>query len=153
MSNPERFQHPTWGIVTLVRDHGYYVRVSTKDGIQVVRRNQMTPVFDQQIQQMAVANRAGVLGSDIESMIVEDPIVLSDAPKLAAINQLSANQLAAALPNIGKVRAKQIVSAKPDGGYANFADLKEALPNLFNDDGSTDSIEWRELEPLISYAS
>jgi DNA uptake protein ComE-like DNA-binding protein len=152
MSNGrDRFQHPTWGIVELVRDFGSHVRIATKDGVQTSSRNQMVQIFDQQI---TVNNfRAGSLGSDIESAIVEDPIMLSDAPKLAAINQLSANQLAAALPNIGKVRAKQIVSAKPDGGYANFADLKEALPNLFNDDGNTDSIEWRELEPMISYAS
>lgn len=140
----KRFNHAAHGAVEIVRDFGHYVRISTKDGVVSVRRSELSPIAD------PIPFPAASLAIELESGSESE----DDSPPqidTVAINKATANQIANTLPHTGKLRAKRIVSSRPAGGYASFADLKEVLPDLFNDDGNTDSIEWREIEPLISY--
>lgn len=138
MSN--RFNHAAFGVVEVIRDFGYLVRVSSKSGTQNVRRSELSPIVDEPVLLPGSLDREPDQTDD-----------LVPPGEQVAINKVSANMLATALPHIGKARAKRIVVSRPAGGYANFADLKEVLPDLFNEDSNTDSIEWREIEPLINY--
>jgi hypothetical protein len=76
-----------------------------------------------------------------------------DDPKIAtiAINKVRANQLANALPHVGKLKAKQIMDNMPQGGYVDFNDLQKANPTLFSADGELTTQEWLDIEPLITY--
>lgn len=139
MSN--RFNHAALGVVEVIRDWGHLVRVSGKDGLQNVQRSELSPITDEPLL------IPGSLDRDPDGEASE-----GTPPPSVLINVLTANQLAEALPHIGKARAKRIVVTRPAGGYINFKELKELLPDLFGDAGA-DSAEWATIEPLISYES
>lgn len=140
MSN--RFNHAALGVVEVIRDFGYLVRVSTKTGPQNVRRSELSPIDEEPVLIAGSLDRDG-----------EDETGDRKSVEQIAINKVTANQLATALPHIGKARAKRIVVTRPAGGYGNIAELKQLMPDLFDDGKDLDSIEWQEIEPLIIYES
>jgi DNA uptake protein ComE-like DNA-binding protein len=135
-----KYNHPTYGAVDVIRDFGHYVRIQTKDGAQSVRMEELTEV--------AAPIAFPTIGRLDHGQSADDA---ADAPPIGitvAINRASANVIAKALPSVGKLKARQIVDAKPDGGYANFDDLRSTVSDLFGDHGADD---WARIEPLITY--
>jgi hypothetical protein len=142
MSN--RYKHPKHGVVDVLRRFDFYWSARSGDGsIVQVRPGDCHPIADP-IQLHPTPNPAQPQPQS--DQFVEESI---DSPAdLVEINKLYANQIANALPYIGKLKAKQILSAKPDGGFADFNELKSLLPEDFLSEE-----QWAEIEPLISYAS
>lgn len=60
------------------------------------------------------------------------------------INKVSGDEFASALPAVGKITAKKIISNKPEGGYSGMGHIR-----LLNKDASVD---WDKLEDLIDFA-
>jgi hypothetical protein len=156
MSN--RFNHPTYGAVTILRDFGHYIRVSSSSGTHNIRREELTAIPDpiqfpeggRLAQSEALPETPPVtIEPDEPPSEPEGQSVANTPSNLIAINKLSANQIAKGLTGVGKLRAKRIVESKPNGGYASFDDLRETLPDLFGDDG--DDAPWQQIQPLITY--
>lgn len=157
MSN--RYRHPTYGAVTVVRNFGYYAIVATANGNQNVQFSSLTPLEDPipfpspEPPSAPIEANGGSSASAVEPEAdgQEDQGMKVDTARLA-INKANANLISKQLPYVGKLRARQIVEARPKAGFASFDDLKNAVPNLFGDSG-LEAEEWIEIEPLISYES
>lgn len=138
MSN--RYNHPTHGVITIIRRFDFYWSARSGDGsIVQVREKDCRLIADPIPLQPHIE-------TPTPDQFVEEPT--PQQTELVEINKLTANKIAEALPYIGKLKAKQILSAKPDGGFANFDDLKSTMPEDF-----LEPEQWAELEPMISYAS
>jgi len=61
------------------------------------------------------------------------------------INKVSGDEFAGALPFIGKVTAKKIITNKPEGGYSGMGHIR-----LLNKDAG---IDWDKLEELIDFTA
>lgn len=141
----DRYNHLSHGVVDVLRRFDHYWIARSGDGAtHHVRQKDLHPIAEP-IQFPAPQQQPEQsVGPETEQL----PEAETETVTLAEINRLSANQLANALPGVGKLKARQILAAKPEGGFAAFDELRSALPEDF-----LTADEWAAIEPLISYAS
>jgi DNA uptake protein ComE-like DNA-binding protein len=137
----EQYTHVVYGLVTVIQKFDTFWMALTPAGKKTVYEADMRPV----------AEVIPITPSQPPPSIEQEVLAPEPEPKdeRININDASHSAIARALPMIGRLLAKRIVSnrdSQPDGRYTDFAHFQQVNAELFEN-----ADNWDVIEPLVKF--